>query len=135
LARAIDPHGEVPEEPGAFQHLHPQEPADPVEAKALQFARREAAQEVVQGVAVGHPVLAAASEAVEVLHGRRAVRFKADLAAGTRFQQEHQQARPHQTPRRIDGPVRVARVAQAVQPAAQVGPEVGDGLGQDPAQF
>jgi hypothetical protein len=106
-----------------------------VAAKAVQLVWSKASYEVVEGVAVGNPVLAAAGEAVEVLQGRRAVEFKADLAAGPQFQKKDQQARPGQAPRRIGDPVRVARVVQGVEPGAQVGPEMGDGLGQDPAQF
>jgi len=81
---------------------------------------------------VGHAVLAAAGEAIEVLQGQGAIQFKADLAAGAQFEEEDQQARPCQTPRRIDDPV---RVAQVVYPGTQFRPEMADGLGQDPAQF
>jgi len=83
---------------------------------------------------VGHPFLAAGGEAVEVLQGLRAVQFKADLAAGPQFQEEHQQAHPHQTPRRVDRPVRVAGIAQGVEPGAKLKPEMGDGLGEHRAQ-
>ena len=134
LARAIDDHREVPEEATVVQGLHPQQSPDHVETKALELAWRQAAQEVVQGVAVGHPFLAAGGEAVEVLQGQGAVQFKADLAAGPQFQEEHQQARPHQTPRRVDRPVRVAGIAQGVEPGAKLGPEMGDGPRKHPAQ-
>jgi hypothetical protein len=135
LPRAVEGHQEVCQQTPTVQDLHANEPVDHAAAKAGRFAGRQAAQEVVQGVAVGHAVLAAAGEAIEVLQGLGAVQFKADLAAGPQFEEEDQQARPHQTPRRIGDPVRVARVAQAVQPGAQVGEEVGDGRGHDPAQF
>ena len=96
LPGAVQDHQEVAEQPSVVQGLHADQPADHVPAQVVQGRWRHVPQEVVQRVAVGDRLLAAAAEAVEVLQRLGAVQFESHLPSRAELQQEQ-----HTNPARI----------------------------------
>ncbi len=67
LPGAVQNHQEVAEQSPAVQSLHPDQPLNHRPAQAMHGLRGHVPQEVVQCVAVGHGLLVASAEMVEVL--------------------------------------------------------------------
>ncbi len=135
LPGAVQDHQEVAEQPSLVQCLHANQAMDQLTAQAIQGRRRHVSQEVIQRVAVGDGVLAAAAEAVEVLQRLWAVQLEPHLPARAELQHEHHQPLDQQERPAVGAHLLSARVDHAGQPGSIVRPEVCQGLAENCSQL
>ena len=135
LAGAVQHHQEAPQQPAVVQGLHADQALDHPQTQIRQSLRRHMAQEVGESVAVGHGLLMAPAQTIEVLQRLLAVQLEPHLPTRAQLQQEKHQPLPgHERPQ-IRDLLLIAGVAQRLQPNPKLGPEVGDRPGQHGPEF
>jgi hypothetical protein len=131
---AVQDDQEVPHQPGVVEGLHANQAMDHLAAKPAQLGGINVPEEVIQRVGMRNALLAASGQTIEVLQRDGTVQLEADLPAGAELQQEQRQPRPHHESPVVDDHGLESALPQIGQPAAQLGEEVPDRLGQRPAQ-
>jgi hypothetical protein len=134
LPGAVEDGQEVAHQPAPVQRLHAHQAPDHLPPQRGQRRSGHAAQEVVEGVGVGHRLLLPAGQGVEVGQRLGAVQLEPQPPPRAELEQEAHQAHPQQEPPAVGDAALVAAVLDLPQPLEQVGEEVGDGLGQGRAQ-
>jgi hypothetical protein len=135
LPRSVQDHQEVTHEPAMVQGLHAQQALDHFPPQQRQRRRGHAPQEIVERVGVRDGFLLGTGQDIEIGQRLGAVQLKTPPPPRAQLEQEAHQAHPEQEAPAVGDAILVAPVADLPEPVEEVGEEMGDGLGQYPAQL